>query len=148
MVIDGFKSNKHIWHRCFIRYILELKNKLSFTGITILNTPKLGKSPEPGNVSSHLVSSCAEQLGPSFHYILGAKKMEAVYSNPSGQKQPPKVLNDYRSMALTSLVMKSFVLMRSSLFSNFTEYLLDPSQFTYRARQGVKDATATLLNIV
>lgn len=57
----------------------------------------------------------------------------------------PKVLND-RPVAPTSLVMKSFErLMKKELH---LESWLDPLQFAYKAGHEVRDATATLLNLV
>ncbi len=60
----------------FSNDILELTNKLLCTGFTpfdecsVANSfkhSKARKSPVPDNISSHLLSSCAEQLAPIFH---------------------------------------------------------------------------------
>ena len=65
---------------------------------------------------------------------------------PVAKTNHPKAFNDFRPVALTSLVMKSFekLIKRDLLIK--TEYVLDPLQFAYRAGCGVEDATATLLN--
>lgn len=58
-----------------------------------------------------------------------------------------KTLNDFRPMALTSLVMKSFERIVKDDLMNTVQAVLDPLQFAYRTRRGVDDATITLLNI-
>jgi len=67
---------------------------------------------------------------------------------PVAKTNHPKAFNDFRPVALTSLVMKSFekLIKRDLLIK--TEHLLDPLQFAYRASRGVEDVTATLLNWV
>ena len=59
-----------------------------------------------------------------------------------------KTHNDFRPVALTSIVMKvREKLVRSEILRK-TEHLLDPLQFAYRLRRGVGDATVTLLNLL
>jgi len=61
----------------------------------------------------------------------------------------PQLLNDFRRVALTSLVMKCFeVLVKKVIILSKTGNLLDPLQFAYRAKQGVDDATTILLNLL
>lgn len=60
----------------------------------------------------------------------------------------PKELNDYRPVALTSLVMKCFEKLLKKEVLTKTEHLLDPLQFAYRAKRDVEDATATLVNLL
>ncbi|KAK3512236.1 hypothetical protein QTP70_001090 [Hemibagrus guttatus] len=54
----------------------------------------------------------------------------------------PKItgLNDYRPVALTSVVMKSFERLVLAYLKNITGPLLDPLQFAYRANRSVDDA--------
>ncbi len=57
----------------------------------------------------------------------------------------PKTLNDFRPVALTSLVMKCFEkFVRDELLLK-TQNLLDLLQFAYQARRGVEDASSALL---
>ncbi len=59
-----------------------------------------------------------------------------------------KTLNDFRPIALTSIVMKTFEkLVRSEILKK-TEHDLDPMQFAYRPLRGVEDATVTLMNLL
>lgn len=67
---------------------------------------------------------------------------------PVAKINNPKTLNDFRPVALTSLVMKQFEkLIKAELLSK-TDLLLDLFQFAYRAGRDVQDATATLLNLL
>ncbi|KAK3557548.1 hypothetical protein QTP70_029230 [Hemibagrus guttatus] len=50
-------------------------------------------------------------------------------------------LNDYRPVALTSVVMKSFERLVLSYLKDITDPLLDPLQFAYRANRSVDDGT-------
>ncbi len=54
----------------------------------------------------------------------------------------PKItgLNDYRPVALTSVVMKSFERLVLAHLKDITGPLLDPLQFAYRANRSVDDA--------
>ncbi len=60
----------------------------------------------------------------------------------------PKIVNDFRPVALISVLMKIFEKLVMSEILRQTEYALDPMQFAYRPHRGVKDATVTLLNLL
>ncbi len=49
-------------------------------------------------------------------------------------------LNDYRSVALTTVVMKSFEKLVLAYLKDITGPLLDPLQFAYKANRYVDDA--------
>ena len=104
---------------------------------------KVKKSPGPDNIGGHLLL-CAKQLGPIFYDIfklsLSQQRVPKIWR--------PKVLNYFRPIALTSLVIKCFEKLIKKVLLIKTENLLDPQQFAYRARRGVEDATATLLNLI
>ncbi|XP_061094961.1 hydroperoxide isomerase ALOXE3-like [Conger conger] len=61
--------------------------------------------------------------------------MYQIASRPPPSFQSPKSqgLNDYRPVALTSVVMKSFERLMLSHLKSITDPLLDPLQFAYRA---------------
>ncbi len=61
---------------------------------------------------------------------------------------PPIILNDYRPVALTSVVMKSFEGLVLAYLKASTGPLLDPLQFAYRAIRSVDDAANTWLYFV
>ncbi|KAL0150358.1 hypothetical protein M9458_054360 [Cirrhinus mrigala] len=62
----------------------------------------------------------------------------------------PKItgLDDYRPVALTSVVMKSFEKLVLACLKNITGPLLDPLQFTYRANRSVDDAVNMGLHFI
>lgn len=60
----------------------------------------------------------------------------------------PKVLNDFRPIALTSIVMKTFEILVKSEVIMRTQPDMDALQFAYRPHRGVEEATATLLNMI
>lgn len=67
---------------------------------------------------------------------------------PVAKIPSPKGLNDYRPVALTSLVMKGLEkIVKKSLLA-MSQNIIDPLQFAYQAGKGVEDATATLLDRV
>uniref|UniRef100_A0A669BCS7 Reverse transcriptase domain-containing protein n=1 Tax=Oreochromis niloticus TaxID=8128 RepID=A0A669BCS7_ORENI len=57
-------------------------------------------------------------------------------------------LNDYRPVALTSVVMKSFERLVLSYLKTLTAPLLDPLQFAYRANRSVDDAINMALHFI
>ncbi|KAK3557578.1 hypothetical protein QTP70_030509 [Hemibagrus guttatus] len=62
----------------------------------------------------------------------------------------PKItgLNDYRPVALTSVVIKSFERLVLAYLKNITGPLLDPLQFAYRANRSVDDAVNMGLHFI
>lgn len=140
----------------------EQKNNLTVNGsipfaeqdvINGFKHSKARKSAGPDNIEGRLLISCAEQLGPIFYYIfqlsLTQQKVPRLWKTspviPVVKNNHPVVLNDFRPVALTSLVVKSFERLLKEILTK-VEDSLDPLQFAYRARRGVEDATATLLN--
>ena len=58
----------------------------------------------------------------------------------------PTGFNDYRPVALTFVVMKSFERLVLAHLKSITETLLDPLQFAYRANRSVDDAVNMALH--
>ena len=70
-------------------------------------------------------------------------------SNPhSGFLTTPTVLNDYRPVALTAVIMKCFERIVKELLVSQTKPFIDPFQFAYRAERSVEDAILTLLHSI
>lgn len=117
---------------------------------------KKNKSPGPDKISGTLLKCCASQLSFIFCYIFNMSltlqrvptlwKQALIVPIPKGRR--PKVFNDFRPVALTSLIMKSFEKLVKSELLKVTEDLLDSMQFAYRAHRGAEDATITLLNLL
>ena len=70
--------------------------------------------------------------------------MENVYCRSCPKKAHPVIPNDFRPIALTSHVMKSF---EEKNHQNH-DYEPHPLQFEYRPGRGMEDAVTTLLNLV
>ena len=74
---------------------------------------KINKSPGPDKISGILLKSCAKQLSPIFHPIFNVSLSQQKVPRLSTELIPvpkvsrPKTLNDFRPVALTSLLMKS-----------------------------------------
>ena len=67
---------------------------------------------------------------------------------PVPKKSRPVIPNDFRPVALTSHVMKSFEKITKTMIMTCTDHLLDPLQLAYRPGRVVEDAVATLINYV
>lgn len=114
------------------------------------------KSHGPDGISGRLLKSCAPFLSDIFTYIfqlsLSLNKVPSLWKEsiivPVAKVSSPKTLNDYRPVALTSVVMKSFEHMVKKSLLSMTQTIIDPLQFAYQPRKGVEDAVATLLNFV
>ncbi|KAK0147386.1 hypothetical protein N1851_013149 [Merluccius polli] len=120
-----------------------------------INMKRKEMSGRPDKISGILLKSCARQLSPIFHHIfnvsLSQQKVPRLWKQaemiPVPKVSKPKMLNDFRPVALTSLLMKSFEKIVKSELLGRTAHALDPMQFAYRAHRGVEDATLTLLNL-
>ncbi len=109
---------------------------------------KRRKAPGPDGVSPACLKSCVDQLAPIFTQIFN-RSLE-LCEVPSCFKRftiipvpkKPKItgINDYRPVALTSVVMKSFERLVLAYLKASTGPLLDPLQFAYRANRSVDDA--------
>lgn len=60
----------------------------------------------------------------------------------------PKTLNDFRPVALTSILIKTLEKLVNSEILKKAEHAFDPMQCAYRANKGGEDATVTLLDSV
>ncbi len=84
--------------------------------INVFKKSKVGKSSGPDKIGGRLLKTCADQLGPVFYNIfqklLYLQKMCKLWKEaivvPVRKTSYPKTLNDFRPVALTSLVMKCF----------------------------------------
>ena len=59
---------------------------------------------------------------------------------PVPKKSKPTVLNDYRTVVLTAIIMKCFERIVMELVVSQTKPFNDPFQFAYRAGRSVGDA--------
>ncbi len=106
----------------------------------------LGKLQD--GISPACLKVCADQLAPIFTQIINKSlelcdvpccfKRSTIIPVP--KKNKITGLNDYRPVALTSVVMKSLERLVLAYLKDITRPLLDPLQFAYRANRSVDDA--------
>ncbi|KAK3551831.1 hypothetical protein QTP70_028999 [Hemibagrus guttatus] len=100
---------------------------------------KRRKAPGPDGVTPACLKTCADQLAFIFSQIFNRSlelcEVPACFKrstiNPIPKKPKITGLNDYRPVALTSVVMKSFERLVLAYLKNITGPLLDPLQFAY-----------------
>ncbi len=117
---------------------------------------KRRKAPGPDGVSPACLKSCADQLAPIFTQIFNRSlelcEVPSCFKRSTIIPVPkkPKItgLNDYRPVALTSVVMKSFERLVLAYLKASTGPLLDPLQFAYRANRSVDDAVNMGLHFI
>ena len=122
----------------------------------LLKQTKVNKSPGPDNISGRVLKSCASQLSGILKVIftqsLQLQTVPKVWKHativPVAKTKSPKVLNDFRPIALTSLVMKVLEKLVKKEVLKQVKGLLDPLQFAYQAGRGVEDATLFLINVL
>ncbi|KAL0194548.1 hypothetical protein M9458_008120 [Cirrhinus mrigala] len=109
---------------------------------------KRRKAPGPDGVTPACLKTCADELAPIFLQIFNRSlelcevpdclKRSTIIPVP--KKSKITGLNNYRPVALTSVVMKSFEKLVLAYLKDITGPLLDPLQFAYRANRSVDDA--------
>ncbi len=122
----------------------------------VFRKQKRKKAPGPDGVTPACLKSCADQLAPIFTKIFNRSlEMCEVPSCfkcstiiPIPKKSKITGLNDYRPVALTSVVMKSFEKLVLGHLKDITGPSLDPLQFAYRANRSVDDAVNMGLHYV
>ncbi|KAF7644709.1 hypothetical protein LDENG_00217190, partial [Lucifuga dentata] len=110
----------------------------------------------PDSVSPSTLKHCADQLSPVFTDIfdtsLETYHVPACFKSstiiPVTKKPRTTGLNDYRPVAQTSMVMKSFKCLVLSHLKAITDPLLDPLMFAHRANRSVDDAVNMVLHFI
>ncbi|XP_060939656.1 zinc finger protein 3 homolog [Limanda limanda] len=100
-----------------------------------------GKAADPDAVSPSTLRYCADQLSPVFTDLFKTSLAECVVPAcfktctiiPVPNKQWITSLIEYRPVALTSVVIKTFERLVLTHLEAITTHLLDPLQFAYRA---------------
>ena len=112
------------------------------------------KAAGPDNIGGRLLRECAWQLSEVFckifNWSLDECSVPSVWKKsticPVPKKNSPSCLNDYRPVALTSIVMKCFERIVLKHLLSFTAHNMDPFQFAYKPHRGTDDAVLTLLH--
>lgn len=114
---------------------------------------KPGKAVGPDDIGPRLLRTCSTQLSGIFTYLfnlsLDLQKVPKLWKTscliPIPKKRYPSNHNDYRPVALTSHILKTFE--RQVFFyikASMTNYV-DPLQFAYQSNMGVDDALIYML---
>uniref|UniRef100_A0A8C1J6G0 Reverse transcriptase domain-containing protein n=1 Tax=Cyprinus carpio TaxID=7962 RepID=A0A8C1J6G0_CYPCA len=114
----------------------------------VFRKSKRRKAPGPDGVIPAFLRTCADQLAPIFSQIFNRSlelcEVPSCFKHSTIIPVPkkPKItgLNDYRPVALTPVVMKSFEKLVLAYLKDITGPLLDPLQFGYPANRSVDDA--------
>ncbi len=108
----------------------------------------------PDGITGRVLRSCADQLAGLFTSIFNEPLATSVVPTsfkksiiiPVPKNNKPSCLNDYRPVALTSIVMKVFERLVKSHISSSIPVTLDPLQFAYRPNRSTDDAISHILH--
>ncbi|KAL0177274.1 hypothetical protein M9458_026168, partial [Cirrhinus mrigala] len=122
----------------------------------VLRKQKPRKASGPDSVSPACLKVCADQLAPVITQIFNRSLELCLVPNclkrstiiPVPKKPKITGLNDYRPVALTSVVMKAFEKLVLAYLKDITGPLLDSFQFAYRANRSVDDAVNMALHYI
>ena len=114
------------------------------------------KTPAPDNVSTSTLKHCADELAPVFTDVFNASLnlhplpvcFKAATIIPLPKKPKPKALNDFRPVALTSVVMTFLERLDLTYLKSVTNFSMDSFQFAYRKNRCTDDAGAFALHFV
>ncbi|KAK1786195.1 hypothetical protein P4O66_017906, partial [Electrophorus voltai] len=112
------------------------------------------KAMGPDGICGRVLKACADQLAPVFTDIFNLSlTLDIVPSSfkrstivPVPKKPRPSDLNDYRPVALTSVMMKCFEKLVRDFITSSLPASMDPLQFAYRHNRSTDDAIANLLH--
>ena len=110
-------------------------------------------APGPDGIPGRALRVCAVQLAGVFTDIFNTSLLQSVVPTclqkstivPIPKKSKTSCFNDYRSAALTSIIMKCFERLVKSFITSSLADSLDPLQFAYRANRSTEDAIALIL---
>ncbi|KAL0150899.1 hypothetical protein M9458_053818 [Cirrhinus mrigala] len=102
---------------------------------------KRRKAPGPDGVTPACLKTCADQLAPIFSQIFNRSlelcEVPSCFKHSTIILVPKKHkitgLNDYRPVALMSVIIKTFEKLVLAYLKDITRPLVDPLQFAYRA---------------
>ena len=114
------------------------------------------KAAGPDCIPSCVIRACADQLAGVFMDIFSQLlsqsavptcfKMATIVPDP--KKAKVTELNDYRPVALTSVIMKCFERLVKDHITSTLPDTLDPLQFAYHPNRSTDDAISTTLHTV
>ncbi|XP_059810771.1 uncharacterized protein LOC132383601 [Hypanus sabinus] len=109
------------------------------------------KAAGPDNITGRVLRGCADQLADVLTDIFSISLSSATVSMcfktttiiPVPKKSSVSCLNDYRPVALTSIIMKCFERLVMRHIKTLLPTTLDPLQSAYRPNHSTDDAIAT-----
>ena len=112
------------------------------------------KAAGPDGLSGRVLKTCANQLAPVFTTIFNLSLANSTVPTclkrssiiPVPKTSSPACLNDYRPVALTSVVMKCFERLIKNYICSSLPPTLDPLQFAYRHNRSTDDAVSQVLH--
>ena len=116
----------------------------------LFGTQSTRKASGPENISTSALRNCADQLSTVFTDIYNSSlhqcRVPVCFKTSTTMPIPIKSMiarmNDYRPLALTSVVMKVFERIVLKYLKMVTNCLLDPHQFAYQTNRSVDDTVA------
>ena len=116
------------------------------------------KAAGPDNVSISTLKYCADELSTAFTDLFNASLnlnvhivpvcFKAASITPVPKKPKATALNDFRPVALTSVVRKIFEQLVLRYLKSVTNSSMDSLQFAYREKRCTDDAVALVLHFV
>ncbi|XP_062844896.1 uncharacterized protein LOC134303416 [Trichomycterus rosablanca] len=108
----------------------------------------------PDGIAGRVIKACADQLAPVFTVIFNLSLTQCIVPAcfkqsvivPVPKKNQPACLNDFRPVALTSVVMKCFERIIRDFITSSLPDSMDPLQFAYRHNRSTDDAITYLLH--
>ncbi|XP_056610032.1 uncharacterized protein LOC130427021 [Triplophysa dalaica] len=133
--------------------IITLNSTDVYTALSRINAHK---AAGPDGIPGRVLRACAEQLAGVFTDIFNLSLAQAVVPAcfkstsivPIPKHSSPTYLNDYRPVALTSIVMKCFERLVLSQLKDSLPSTLDPYQFAYRSNRSTDHAVSMALHSV
>ena len=124
--------------------------------IKSLHSVKSGKSAGPDKIPGVLLKICKEPLAPIlcklFQQSIDSACIPKIWKTaeiiPIPKKFPPTCKNDYRPVALTSIIMKCFEKIVKNILCQQVKHATDPNQFAYTSNRCVDDASLCLIDYV
>ena len=114
------------------------------------------KAPGPDGILTATLIHCADLLAPVFtdifNFSLETQTVPSCFKSsiivPVPKKQKVMSLNEYRPVALTSVLMKIFERFILKFLKPIVGPILDPYQFAYRENRCVEDAVSLTLHSI
>lgn len=114
------------------------------------------KAAGPDGLGGRVLKQCSVQLSHVFtrlfqllldmHFVPRIWRTSTIVPVP--KKPNARDLNDFRPVALTSILCKCMERVVCNRLTTTVADRMDPLQFAYRVGRGVEDATATLLDLI